>query len=130
MTRQSTNIYNQEGTLIHGFDYDIQVWVENGVVLDCAHPDSMKEQGCCAAHKYAGLPIGCARIAADLPRKERQPRGSKVETQVCTNCQRVVPKVYEYGPLKLCQKCFKVAEENDWALDPIIEEGERHKGGE
>ena len=35
------------------YDYDKQVWVENGIIQDCGHPRSMGE-GCCDAHTLAG----------------------------------------------------------------------------
>lgn len=37
------------------YDYDLQVWVKEGTILDCNHPNEMKDGGCCAAHKLAGL---------------------------------------------------------------------------
>lgn len=36
------------------YDYDLQVWVVNGYVDECGHPDEMKKAGCCNGHKYAG----------------------------------------------------------------------------
>ena len=37
------------------FDYQLQVWVRDGVVLPCAHPSDMRRTGpCCSALKYAG----------------------------------------------------------------------------
>lgn len=45
----------KDGQVVSGFDYDLQVWVENGVVLDCGHSEKHRSNGyCCDAHKYAG----------------------------------------------------------------------------
>lgn len=44
----------KDGHVFSGFDYELQLWVENGIVLDCGHPDEMKAANCCDAHKYAG----------------------------------------------------------------------------
>jgi len=45
------------GTLKSGYDYSLQVWVKNFIVLDCGHPEDMKEEGCCNAHRLAGQDI-------------------------------------------------------------------------
>lgn len=62
MTRVSDDEL-REGYVFHGFDYNIQVWVVDGVVRRCAHPASMRSGGvpCCSAYRYAGQPI--ARVA-------------------------------------------------------------------
>lgn len=39
------------------FDYAIQVWIKDGIVQDCGHPDEMKENNCCTAHRLAGCSI-------------------------------------------------------------------------
>ena len=41
------------------YDYDLQVWVNDGVIEDCGHPDHMKETAvsCCNAHRFAGMKI-------------------------------------------------------------------------
>lgn len=43
--------------LSKGFDYDLQVWFKNYIVQPCGHPQSMKNEGCCNANKYAGLDV-------------------------------------------------------------------------
>jgi hypothetical protein len=47
------------------FDYDLQVWVSEGIVLKCGHPASMSSPAspCCNAsvHAYAGSSIDDAR---------------------------------------------------------------------
>lgn len=50
--RTSNNIYDQNGHLLHGYDYDLQVWVKNGIILDCGHP--LTSSYCCNAHLYFG----------------------------------------------------------------------------
>lgn len=46
-----------------GFDYELQVWHRDGIILDCAHPDSMSRNGkyCCNERKYKGITIEEAR---------------------------------------------------------------------
>lgn len=39
------------------YDYDVQVWVRNGAVEDCNHPDAMRAQGCCNGNLFACQPI-------------------------------------------------------------------------
>ncbi len=41
----------------NGFDYNLQVWVQDGIILDCNHPQSMKGNGCCKSHSLAGRNI-------------------------------------------------------------------------
>lgn len=38
------------------YNYDLQVWVRNGVIFDCGHQESMRADGfsCCNAHELAG----------------------------------------------------------------------------
>ena len=39
--------------------YDLQVWMINGVILDCNHPKFMKLANCCNAHKLVGEQHNC-----------------------------------------------------------------------
>lgn len=41
------------------YDYDLQVWVVDGAVRDCAHPESMRGQSrtCCMSHRLAGMDV-------------------------------------------------------------------------
>ncbi len=41
------------GSVYNGFDYNLQVWVKEGVVLECGHPISMHPH-CCNAQKLKG----------------------------------------------------------------------------
>lgn len=52
--RESINVY-YNGYLKNGFDYDLQVWVENFVIQDCGHPAS--GINCCNGRKYATVDI-------------------------------------------------------------------------
>ena len=54
--RRSNNIIAYKN-LKNGYDYTLQVWVKNFIVLDCGHPEDMKEEGCCNAHRLAGQDI-------------------------------------------------------------------------
>lgn len=36
------------------FNYELQVWVDNGIVLGCGHLASFVNQPCCNARLYAG----------------------------------------------------------------------------
>lgn len=51
--RLSNDIF-KDGIVFDGYDYDLQVWVTNGIIEDCGHPITMKEVGCCKSHEYAG----------------------------------------------------------------------------
>ena len=61
--RSSDNYYTPAGNLVDGFDYALQVWVEDGIVQQCGHPETMRAKGrlCCEAAQYAG------RIVATIP---------------------------------------------------------------
>lgn len=54
MSRESSNVY-KNGLLYNGFDYDLQVWVINGIVKDCSHP--LYYANCCNKRIYANLTI-------------------------------------------------------------------------
>jgi hypothetical protein len=68
MTRLSSDEL-QRGHLFNGFDYNIQVWVVEGVVRGCGHPASMRPGGvpCCNAYRYTGQPIGQVPGAETFP---------------------------------------------------------------
>ncbi len=53
MSRLSTDELAPDGTILNGFDYAVQVWVENGICLDVG-----------AGRQYAGQRI------ADVPGHE------------------------------------------------------------
>ena len=49
----SDEVWN--GSVWNGFDYRLQVWVQDGVVIPCAHPARMRERGeCCPQARYQG----------------------------------------------------------------------------
>jgi len=47
------------GRVFNGYDYALQVWVKEGIIQRCGHPDSMRPGGrpCCNAFKLAGKSI-------------------------------------------------------------------------
>lgn len=47
------------GRVWNGFDYELQVWVANGIIQRCGHPDTMRlpEKSCCNAYRLAGQNI-------------------------------------------------------------------------
>ncbi len=38
------------------FDYRLQVWVKNGIIQNCGHPESMRP-GCCNGDRLKGLKV-------------------------------------------------------------------------
>jgi hypothetical protein len=56
----------------NGFDYELQVWVTNGIIQCCGHLESMHPQGrsCCNGHRLAG------RSILDLSNAQRRDGGS------------------------------------------------------
>ena len=60
--RYSSNNYTAKGDLVNGFDYKLQVWVADEMVMPCGHPETMRADGpCCNAATYAG------RVVATIP---------------------------------------------------------------
>ncbi len=58
MSRQSSQQY-KDGNLQNGFDYDLQVWVVQGHVMECGHRRPSANLGaeptvCCNAARYRG----------------------------------------------------------------------------
>ncbi len=43
----------KDGVVVNGFDYDLQVWVVNGIIQACGHPWGGATD-CCNAGRYAG----------------------------------------------------------------------------
>lgn len=67
--RQSSDQRGANGDLLNGFDYDLQVWVRDGRVQRCGHPDTM---ACgCNGRAYAGLTIAEAAGLATASRINR-----------------------------------------------------------
>ena len=62
MSRTSSDELAADGTILNGFDYNVQVWVEDGIIQACGHPQMYWQGGrargpCCNASLYAGRPI-------------------------------------------------------------------------
>jgi hypothetical protein len=47
------------GRVWNGFDYELQVWVVDGIIQRCGHPDTLRLQdgSCCDAYRLAGQNI-------------------------------------------------------------------------
>ena len=47
------------GRVWNGFDYELQVWVVDGIIQRCGHPDTMRlqDRSCCNAYRLAGQNI-------------------------------------------------------------------------
>ena len=47
------------GRVWNGFDYELQVWVANGIIQRCGHPNTMPspKKFCCNAYRLAGQNI-------------------------------------------------------------------------
>lgn len=44
------------------FDYQLQVWVVDGIVQTCGHPESMRtSHACCNANLYRNMKVEVAR---------------------------------------------------------------------
>ena len=58
-----------KGNLWNGFDYDLQVYVRVGKILNCAHPDHMTKDGypCCNARKFKTETLKQVRQDLGLP---------------------------------------------------------------
>ena len=58
----------RHGRVWNGFDYELQVWVVNGIIQRCGHPDVMRlsETSCCNAYRLAGQNI------LDVPNAQRK----------------------------------------------------------
>jgi hypothetical protein len=61
----------RHGRVWNGFDYELQVWVRNGIIQNCGHPAMMRTQDgpCCNAYHLAGQKI------LDIPRAEKIDNG-------------------------------------------------------
>ena len=55
--RYSNNQYNKD-SLINGFDYELQVWVINGIIQNCGHPEGTCN---CNARKYKGQTLASVK---------------------------------------------------------------------
>jgi hypothetical protein len=58
----------RHGRVWDGFDYELQVWVVNGIIQCCGHPDTMlsPKNFCCNAYRLAG------RTIVDVPNGQRR----------------------------------------------------------
>jgi hypothetical protein len=55
MSRESRQVFDGQGILLHGFDYDNQAWVENGKYVRCGHPETTN---CgCFGREHEGEPV-------------------------------------------------------------------------
>ena len=58
MTRLSGDEIRR-GRVWNGFDYELQVWVIDGIIQRCGHPATMRfqDRSCCNAYRLAGRSI-------------------------------------------------------------------------
>jgi hypothetical protein len=58
----------RDGRVWNGFDYELQLWVVNGIIQHCGHPDTMRsaKNFCCNAYRLAG------RSIVDVPNAQRR----------------------------------------------------------
>lgn len=56
------------GRVWNGFDYELQVWVVDGTLQRCGHPETMRlqDRSCCNAYRLAG------RNILDVPNAQRR----------------------------------------------------------
>lgn len=67
MSRQSGDTMAPDGSVLNGYDYNLQLWVDDGIVLPCGHPPRMRRDGpCCNADRWQGLAV------SSLPGHERR----------------------------------------------------------
>ncbi len=60
--RLSSDQLNAAGDVVNGFDYDLQVWVIEGIVQPCGHSKAMRVNGlCCHVARVAGLTLAEAK---------------------------------------------------------------------
>lgn len=62
MSRQSSDELASDGTILNGFDYNLQVWVMQGHVMECGHRRPSANYGtepktCCNAAKFRGQKV-------------------------------------------------------------------------
>ena len=67
MTRRSGDEI-RGGRVWNGFDYELQLWVVDGIIQRCGHLDTMRlpEKSCCNAYRLAGQSI------LDVPDAQRR----------------------------------------------------------
>ena len=87
MTRSSRDeLHPATGRVWNGFDYQLQVWVRNGIVDPGGHPAEMRTNGpCCNQHAYAGqsiLEIRGAETRTNVP--EPAPESADILVQILT----------------------------------------------
>jgi hypothetical protein len=62
----------RDGDTYNGYDYDVQVWVKDGVIVKCGHAKPARRQllsrGCNAC-QYAGLPLAEIKMLLQLEKQ-------------------------------------------------------------
>lgn len=58
----------KDGRIYNGFDYQLQVWIVEGIIQPCAHPESMRtnKETCCNQHALAGRHISTVEWAEEF----------------------------------------------------------------
>lgn len=54
MSRQSGDVLAPDGSVRDGFDYALQVWVRDGLILSDGHPKRLDH---CKACRFSGVPV-------------------------------------------------------------------------
>jgi len=59
MSRLSNDQLDAYGNVFNGFDYDLQVWVKEGIIQRCGHRESMKCD--CLGLRFEGRSVEYAK---------------------------------------------------------------------
>ena len=80
MTRFSSDTIDDAGTVRNGFDYQLQIRVENYICQPCAHPMYMSNNAkgvCCNQMKYAGQDIRMIPGKGTRIKEQTQTKGER-----------------------------------------------------
>ena len=64
MSRLSNDEFDGKGNLVNGFDYDLQVWVKGGLVLNCGHP-AYSGSCNCNARRFVGMDLDELKVCIE-----------------------------------------------------------------
>jgi hypothetical protein len=53
MSRKSTDLRDQHGRLVTGYDYDLQAWIEDYLIKQCGYREEFKDWWITSSRRYA-----------------------------------------------------------------------------
>lgn len=96
---RTSNDEIRNGAVYNGFDYNLQVWVQDGIVRPCAHPLTMGAN-CCNQRRFAGDALASLHGREQREEEAKAPALREAVQEVYDNLPRTAENAWAIGVLR------------------------------